>query len=279
MPEPSDNLHPRIKAWLVQHKREQDDRARELKKHRNEPFYWGKGLLLDLTKRDLYRFSATSEIFKAVETAGGKVADSPISGKAIFLACGEKVECSIVEKMFKPIKLDETKWTAYPEHHQTGLQWSGFLRVTINTYIGRKAPQWIETRDTKVADLLQEIAGAVISAGQILVQLRQEREEAERRRREEEARRQELQHARQIDDERWARLSRRADDWERRARLLAFVAEIKKRVAVEGDAEIAGHTLDEWVLWADARIATLDPFSRGISELFESVLAPSQPPR
>lgn len=41
------------------------------------------------------------------------------------LVGGRKVECSIVEKMVKPLSRpegDAAKWTAYPGHHQTGLQ-------------------------------------------------------------------------------------------------------------------------------------------------------------
>lgn len=275
MSEISSNLHSFVKAWLIQHKREQDDRGRALKGHDNGSLWW-KGPLPDLTKRDLYRFNTTSEIFKAIEATGCKIVEAPITGKVIFLASNEKVECSIVEKMFKPLKSDGA-WTAYPEHHQTGLQSTGFLRVTINTYIGRKAPEWIETKEKKITDLLHEISTAIISAGKALVQFRQDREQAEHRRREDEARRQELRRVKQIEDGRWARFDKSADDWERRARLVAFVGEIKKRIALEGDAEIAGQGATEWVQWAEAKIAALDPFGRGVVGLFEAVLGPSEP--
>ena len=67
-------------------------------------------------------------------------------------------------------------------------------------------------------------------------------------------------------------LSACADNWAERGRLEAFVAEIKKRVDAEGDAEVGGRPLSEWVAWAVARIAALDPFRAGVGDLFESIL-------
>jgi hypothetical protein len=54
-------------------------------------------------------------------------------GKSRSLIAGEKIECSIVEKMRQSLLVpreEGTKWTAYPEFHQNALTSSGFLRVT-----------------------------------------------------------------------------------------------------------------------------------------------------
>ncbi|WP_136616582.1 MULTISPECIES: hypothetical protein [Mesorhizobium] len=55
VPETLDNLHPRVKAWLAQHKREQKEREQENKKRSRESWDWTRPLLDDLTERDLYR--------------------------------------------------------------------------------------------------------------------------------------------------------------------------------------------------------------------------------
>lgn len=267
-------LHPIVREWFIQHKRDQESRRRQRAKNRNPHPLFSPEPLHDLTKRDRYRFEATSSIFKAVEAAGGTVTEAPLDGKVSFLVGGEKVECAIVEKMFKPIKSGDGTWTAYTEHHQTGLQPTGNLRITITTYIGRKRPEWVETGDTKVPALLNEIASAIVAAGQAIAQDRREREQAERERREKEAQNAELKRLQDIDDQRWARFSASADAWDQHSRLLAFVVAIKNRIASEGDVKVAGHPLAEWIQWAEKRLATIDPFAAGVTGLFDAVSAP-----
>jgi hypothetical protein len=224
-----DDLHPKVTAWLAEHKREQREREQENRKRRRDGWSWTRPLLDDLSERDLYRFRVSSAIFKAVEKAGGKIQDAPITGKVTFLVGGRQVECSIVEKMQKPLVRPQgqaAKWTAYPEHHQTGLQSSGFLRVTITTYLGGRQLQWIETPTKKIGEWLPEIAGAIIGASEILAQREREREESERRWREEEARRWEIRRQKELDDRRWSLFREKADNWGEYARLVAFIAEL-----------------------------------------------------
>ncbi|ESY64011.1 hypothetical protein X743_32100 [Mesorhizobium sp. LNHC252B00] len=274
VPETLDNLHPKVKAWLAQHEREQKEREQENKKRRRESWDWTRPLLDDLTERDLYRFRVTSAIFTAVEKAGGMIEDAPITGKVIFLVSGHKVECSIVEKMLKPLMRpegDAAKWTAYAEHHQSGLQSSGFLRVTITTYLSGRQPQWIETAKNKIADWLPEIVGTVVAAGPILTERQREREETARRYREEAARRYERQRLKEIDERRWTRFREQATDWEERARLLLFVAELRRRLEVEGDIRVDDRQLSQWIAWAQEKVDALDPFGQGLAKLFESI--------
>jgi len=196
-----------------------------------------------LTVRDLYRFRVTSAIFSAVEHADGPIEDVPITGKVIFRIGRHQVACSIVEKMVKPLKLprgDDAKWAAYPDHHQSGLHSSGFLRVTITTYLGSgRQPQWVETENKKMADWLPEIVGRIISAGPILAKQEQEREDREHRYREEAARRYEQQRLTEIDDRRWARFQQGAASWDGRSRLLGFLAELERRLEAEGEEKLA----------------------------------------
>jgi hypothetical protein len=274
IPETLDDLHPKVKAWLTQHKQEQKKRNEENRRHKRELWGWSNPPLEDLTKRDLYRFRVTSAIFKTVEKAGGKIEDAPITGKVTFLVSGQKVECSIVEKLIRPLMRPEgaaAKWTAYPDHHQSGLHSSGFLRVGITTYLPGKQPQWIETLDKKIAYWLPEIVGAIIAAGPVLAEQQREREESARRYREEEARRYERQRLKEIDTRRWTRLRERAVHWEERTRLLAFITEVQRRSEAEGDTQAGDRQLSEWITWAQEKINALDPFSQGLIGLFESI--------
>jgi hypothetical protein len=269
-----DDLHPKVKAWLAEHKREQKEREQEHRKLARNERLWARPLLDELSQRDLYRFRVTNAIFKAVEKAGGKIQDTPITGKVTFLVSGRKVECSIVEKMQKPLVRPQgqaAKWTAYPDHHQTGLQSSGFLRVTITTYLGGKQFQWIETPTKKVGEWLPEITGAIIGASEILAQLEREREESERRWRDEEARRREVRRQKELDAQRWARFREKADNWGEHARLVAFIAELRQRLESEGDVEIGDRPVSEWILWAQTKADALDPFHDGLAGFFASI--------
>ncbi|MBV9828218.1 MAG: hypothetical protein JO001_21500 [Alphaproteobacteria bacterium] len=120
----------------------------------------------------------------AVERAGGKVEEALLSGKVAFRIGDKSINCSIVEKMIKPVgRWDEQdcSWTAYPEHHQTGLLSSGYLRVTITTPLPMKQPQWVETEAKRLGDILPEIIGGIFAAEARLVESERDREESARR--------------------------------------------------------------------------------------------------
>ncbi len=274
VPNDNDHLHPKVRGWLADHKREQREREQEHRRRRRDVWDWVRPLLDDLTERDLYRFRVTSAIFTAVEKAGGKIQDAPITGKVTFLVGGRKVECSIVEKMVKPLSRpegDAAKWTAYPGHHQTGLQSSGFLRVTITTYLDGRPNQWIETAKKKIGDWIPEITGAIIGAGEILAQKEREHLEWERRRREEEERRWEAQRLKEVDDRRWVRFRERAGNWDEHARLAAFIVELERRLEAEGDIEIEGRSIHEWIEWARTKTDALNPFRDGLAGFFTTI--------
>lgn len=271
VPETMDNLHPRVKAWLTEHRQAQREREQEGRRHGRDS-WWARSPLPDLTERDLYRFRVSSAIFRAVEKAGGKLDTTPLSGHVIFLIDGHKVECNIVEKLVKSLKPREQarNWTAYPDQHQSGLTSSGFLRVSFTTYVLGK-PQWIETDKKTIGDMLPEIVGSIMAAGPTLERQRIEREEAHRRYQEEEARRYEAKRLKEIDDKRWARFQQFASNWAERDRLLPFIAALEGRLQTEGDIVIGDRPLSEWIAWARARASSLDPFARGATGMFEVI--------
>ncbi|NEW86874.1 hypothetical protein DU475_06305 [Rhodopseudomonas sp. WA056] len=277
VPDGLDDLHPRVKAWIVEHKRQQKEHEQESKRRRHET-WWTPRMLPDLTERDLYRFRVTSAIFTGVEKAGGKIDKSPMTGRVTFGIANHAVECSIVEKLVKSLKQrDETrKWTAYPDHHQSGLDSSGFLRVSITTYLDGRQPQWIESQKTKIGDILPEIVGTIMAAGPILEQQKLEREEREKRYREEEARRYEARRLKEIDDKRWNKLCELAANWEQRGRFVVFLAEVEKRAFDEGDIVVGDSPLSDWIAWAKERAEALDPLRRGAAGIFDTISKVSQ---
>ena len=155
-----------------------------------------------------------------MEAAGGRIESAIITGKVTFLIAGEKVECSIVEKMRQSLLVpreEGTKWTAYPNFHQNGLTSSGFLRVTITTYLRGGVKEWVETSSKKMGALMPEIVGRIMAAGPILIEWERERKEEARKRAEEEERRQERRRLKQRDEHRWGQFCAIATDWQERA--------------------------------------------------------------
>lgn len=271
VPDGTDNLHPRVKAWIAEHKKLQKEREQEARLHRNDA-WWASRVPQDLTDRDLYRFRVTSAIFNGIEKAGGKIEKSPITGRVTFQIAGHQVECSIVEKLIKSLRQwEETrKWTAFPDHHQSGLDSSGFLRVSVTTYLGGRKPGWIETQKKKIGDILPEIIGDILATGPILEQLKRDQEERQRRYREEEDRRYEAQRLREIEEKRWTTFCQFAADWNECGGLLAFIAEIEKRKS-DGEQIVGSEPLDDWIGWATERAKALDPLRQGVPGLFDAI--------
>ncbi|MHC2566348.1 hypothetical protein [Bradyrhizobium liaoningense] len=83
---------------------------------------------------------------------------------------GHQVECSIVEKMVQSLKQweEQRKWTAFTEYCKSGLDSSGFLRLSITTYLESRRPEWVETQNVKIAQLIPTFVGVIMAAGPIL---------------------------------------------------------------------------------------------------------------
>lgn len=274
--DPLDGLHPKIKAWIAEHKREQKVRARENRRRRNDIWSWGKSHLDDLTPRDLYRFRASSTLFRAIEAAGGRIKEAYIHGKLTFIVEGRDIECMVKEKMSRPIKRLEgeaANWTAYPHHNNSGLTSSGFLRAQITTLIPGEQPQWIESPRKPFSHLIPAIVETAVASVPRLIEWERKREEDRRRHQEEERRRWELRRLKEIEHTRWTRFLSAATNWQEKQLLDAFITELEARLASEGDQAIGEKTIAEWLYWAKDRAAELDPFSE-VAGLFRDVQRP-----
>ena len=269
------HLHPKIRAWITEHKREQKEREQENRRRRRDVWSWSRPLLDELTARDLYRFRASSTLCHAIEKAGGRVKDANLHGKLIFTVQGRDIECVVKEKMSRPVKRLEgeaAKWTAYPHHHNSGLTSSGFLRAQITTWLPGEQPQWVESQRKPFSALIPPIVETVLASVPRLVEGEEQREEERRRYQEEERRRWELRRRKEIDDNRWNRFRAAAKNWREKQILDSFTAELEARLASEGDRAIGGKTASEWMSWAKARAAELDPFADGVAGLFQNVI-------
>lgn len=203
-----DKLHPKIRAWIIEHKREQRERVQENRRRRNDAWSWSKSLLDDLTERDLYRFRASSTLCHAFENAGLKVKNADIHGKLTLTCQGRDIDCVVKEKMSRPTRRPEgeaSNWTAYPHHHNSGLTSSGWLRAQIATWLPGEQPQWIEAPKKPFAALIPAIVESVIGCAPRLIEWERQREEERRRYQEDERQRWEQRRLQEIDDGRWAR--------------------------------------------------------------------------
>lgn len=269
-----ENLHPRIRTWIADHKSEQRERAQENRKRRHDAWSWAKPLLDDLTIRDLHRFRASSALCRAVESAGGRVKEADISGKLTFAIGGRDLECTVKEKMSRPMKRREgeaAKWTAYPDHHNSALISSGLLRAQINTWLPGEQPRWVESPKKPFAILIPAIVETIVASVPRLIEWEQKREQERRRYQEEERRRWELRRLKEVDDNRWNRFRSVAVNWREKQVIDAFILELEARLASDGDQSIGEKTTSQWLSWAKERAAKLDPFAEGLIGLFHHV--------
>lgn len=266
VPSGTSKLHPIVQGWLNQHREDQRKSQREKREHGFA--FWGQTPAL--TERDLYRFRVSSAIVDGVELAGGTVESGSLDGKVVFVVGGQKVPCTIAERMVRSREVAD-KWTAYPHFHASNLTSSGFLRVEITTWLRGGKPRWEETERTKIADLLPDIVGAIIAAGPTLELMAAESEERQRQWQLEAAAREEARRQRELDEKRWKGFRGAASAWAEADLIRSFLGEIEARAEREGGDIVGDRTVREWAAWARQRLDVLDPLSGGPSKFFQMI--------
>ena len=266
-------LHRLIRAWAIEHKRLQSERAVEIRNRKGRGFDWFGGREIpDLTPRDVYRFRMTSDLFFALGNAGVSIRDAAMNGKLGFTVAGHAIECTVVEKMTRRLSENRT-WTAFPDHHQGGLISTGFLRIAITTYLRPDVPEWAETPQRKMTDLIPEIVDRVVGAVTILDRMEAEHREFQPKCAEEAARREEVARKRHLEKVRFERLGDLADRRHRARPLTSFIEELERRSSYDREVRLDGKSLAELIGWARQRVAALDPVQyqpTEISSLFFS---------
>lgn len=276
VPEVTDDpneLHPVVRSWIAEHKRLKRERVAENNRHRGrDRVFWQRPEISDLTERDLYRFRVTSALFKGLAKAGAKIEEAPFTGR-IKIRIGKQVLAfSTVEKLSRGIpRKDTLPWTAFPEHHQSGLTSSGFLRISVTTHLDPKLPEWIETAKSRMDHMLPEIVATLLSAGPILDRMDQERRDRERRYAEEQARAREEARLREIDKRRVKALGDLSDSWRDARNLRRFIDELERRATEHGHAEIEGKSLEDWIGWARKKADAMDPFNYDLIAVFRTI--------
>ncbi|MEZ5894214.1 MAG: hypothetical protein R3C58_13860 [Parvularculaceae bacterium] len=266
IPETMRGLHPIVANWVAAHAEEQAKRRQERRANRDR--WYQPDLRADLTDRDKYRFRVTSAFLKSVERAGGEVESGTLRGKLKLKVCGETVECVIAEKLKRKLLTEpnDREWTAWPEHHNSGLSSSGFLRLTIDCWrINRQ--DFIESNRAKADVLLPKLVAAVLAAGPRLVQCRKEDEEREARWRREAEERAEQERLAKEDEDRWSRFRQAAVDWEEAARLRRFI-ETLKPVLSSAETKVDDRPVAEWIAWAEEKVRLLDPLTTSPEAIF-----------
>lgn len=264
-----DRLHPAIQTWLREHKQAQQEREAELKRFARQPWGWAMAPIPSLTERDLYRFRASSTLCHAVEKSGGKtIAAEMRQGTLSFRIEGRELVCKMVEKMTQSGKGPDKDWTAFNQFLKAGLRSTGYLRAAITTWLPSRQPEWTETGQTSMAQLIPLIVGRISTAVVELKEAETRRAEQEARWRREEQERYEQKRRHEREEAQWRGFTEAARAWRERSMLLEFMGEVERRMGEDASAEINGRTLVQWIEWARDRIDRLDPFVRGVPGLF-----------
>lgn len=262
-------LHPLIRAWITDHGRLQRERAAEIARHNKRDFFWTLTPIADLTTRDIYRFQMTSLLLRSLEKQGATIKEAVVQGKLSLGVGRHTIECVVTEKMTRRPSPRRELWTAFENHHQGGLVSTGFLRITITTYLQPGIPEWVETPKRKMEELIPEIVSRILGAGPCLDRMEAERREREREYAEREARRAEIARLHHLEKVRFERFSELSTDWHRAQRLSAFIAQLENRLGTEGDVSLEGRTLSDWIAWAKQKTDRLDPFHKETINIFK----------
>lgn len=261
-------LHPFIRAWVIEHERLQRERKAEIANRKKRDSWWPLDEIEDLTPRDNYRFRMTSQLLQGLEKAGVKVKNAEVNGKLRFGVGPHTVECVVIEKMTRRSPAHGKTWTAFPNHHQGGLVSTGFLRITVTTYLDPRIPEWVETARRGMSDLIPDIVSRVLGAGVCLDRMEAERRERERAYAEQVARREDIARRRQLEKARFQRFAELSGDWHKAQELNLFLAELRRRSAPDSHIVIEGRSLPEWITWTQQKIDALDPFRKNIANVF-----------
>jgi hypothetical protein len=261
IPNDVSKLHHIVAGWAADHKSRQIERKTEIKRTQHDAWYIPKPII-DLTERDQYRFRVTSALLSGFKSAGGDIIEGHIRGNLVLESSGQKIEMTVAEKMSqRPNRMAKVgdPWTAYPEHHNSALYPTGYLRFSVTTYFGAgMKKEWIEADEKMAIDLLPTIISTLFAIGEALVDLAQERAETHKRIEEENERRAEIHRLRALEEARWQKFRKIATEWEEAQRLRAFLAALQSSQSPPNQ-EIETMQNEDYLNWVRKKIDELDP--------------------
>lgn len=262
--------HAVVASWLAEH----EEKKRQARRERDP---WTRSLYDpgEFTEAERRKHRILDALFKAIERQGGKIKQG--ERRELFAELsGEKVEFQVREKQKqerRPLTADEKRWRSPDDKGwKQELVPTGRLVFEIKTWQWPNGlpRQWLESDKQAMEAMLPDILATFVAAGPLLVQLREEREAAERERQLAEQRRYEEQRRRKRDANRWRGFKEMARDWHELAAVRDFIAALRS-MDVDSSDEIDGRSLREWIAWAEDWLTRADPTSGGVDSIFRRV--------
>jgi hypothetical protein len=263
--------HPVVKRWL-DNKR---DAIRQAK--REKALGYITFMESPFTEMEERRMKVLDMIFKAIDKKGFSITPSDSGYLFSVHYEGIPLEFTVTEK-YKLVKTPLTKiekakaWNRDRQYNQEKA-YTGFLQFTIKSSIasGHKS-YWLEDADTRLEDLVPEIASALMACGPKLV---------ERKRENEERTRQYLQQQQEIrmkaqrekeDKQNWSNFLKLAMKSIEASHLRVFIEQLELRSATEGpECNVRGQPIGEWLDWAKAWVERHDPLNGTVEQIFNDV--------
>lgn len=269
VPERLTRPHPLIAGWRADRRGRQAEARRE-----RDPWRRRHYTVPDFTPAERRRHRVLHALFRALERHGAAIAADD-RGRLSATFDGEAIPFEVREKLrqvVRPMTDEEKRWETW---NTTGvrkeLEPTGFLQITISAWTeGPVRKSWLENDRRSIDSMLPEIAATFTVLAPILAERTRQREEEARRWAEEQRRAEEERQRKREDDNHWRRFLEIAGDWKQAALAREFIAAL--RVGDSGvDELIDGRSMAEWMAWAEARAAAMDPTGQGAAGLWNDV--------
>ena len=274
IPEKLVRPHPIIANWLADHKHQKQRAQLE-----RNPIHKRLAMPEPFTASDHRRHRILNALFKILERQGGKIEQR--EKKKLFIKLdGEEIEFQLRDKykqVRRPLTEDEKRGHfSSDKKWKQELQPTGKLVFSIKTYLptGMRS-EWLESDERTIEQCLPDIIATFVAAGPLLAKETLRRREAERKWRLAEQRRYEEQQIRKRDDNRWRRFIEIAHDWQSIETARRFLDNLRQ-LEMDLDCEVEGQSLREWTAWAEQKLQSEDPLTKGVNDIFGSIASVSK---
>jgi hypothetical protein len=252
-------LHPIINKWILRHEEQRraalaSDSA-WVREHAPPP--------LLTNDRRLHRVA--NQLLRVLEEREAEISEQE-NGDLRATIAGESLDFRIRER-----KMQTREWSKDRRSVERKLVGTGKLVVALQTYLRPKHnEEWRENDANPMEDQIPKIVDRLFEGAQILKAWRQEIENEQHRREQAAAERTEKERLAKLDRNRREKFVQSAVDWRLANEVRKFIAVLRSQ-PLNGDEEIKGKTLEEWLNWADGIADAIDPLGDGTANLFNSI--------
>jgi hypothetical protein len=220
-----------------------------------------------LTDVDRRRHGILNKLFHALEGKGAKISEAE-KGLLRVTIDDEKIDFQVREKNRQVRSSPENGQNSYRSQELIG---TGKLVFAIRTYLrGPHNEEWTETDSSPLESQLPKMVERFFEGAKILKAWHVEQEQERERWRQEAARREERVRLAKQEENRRQRLGELAHNWRTANLIRDFIAEIKSK-PFDAEKNVDGKTLAQWLVWAEATVATLDLTRHGPESLFSII--------